>query len=366
MTSTSQPRLLHPLMGSDLKTLSQLLIRNGSIPLAHWPHVGIMVSAALLRWPFSTFERWWVQHQLPQKPPMPAPIFIVGHWRSGTTFLYNILSRSSQFNYISPLATGLPWDFLILASFLKPLLEQALPQQRFIDRVPVNPDSPQEDEIGLANMQTLSFYHGLYFPKNFDQHFKSGIFLEDCDAATIDHWQQTIHHYFQKHHLQHPHRQLLIKNPVYTARVARLKSMWPEAKFIHIYRNPYVVFQSMRNFYQSLFRELALQPFDHIDIDQVILTTYPKMMLTLIQDQATLAPDQFVEIKFEDLEADPMANITKIYQTLALPDLESAQPQFQSYLEAQGTYRKNQYTFKPEDQALVQKHWQPFLERWGY
>ena len=55
--------------------------------------------------------------------------------------------------------------------------------------------------------------------------------------------------------LQHPGQRLLIKNPVYTARVGLLRVLFPNAKFVHIYRNPYIVFQSMKNFYHTLLAE---------------------------------------------------------------------------------------------------------------
>ncbi|MEL6778375.1 MAG: sulfotransferase, partial [Cyanobacteria bacterium J06597_16] len=251
-----------------MRTLLMLFAKNGT---GRYPfHVVILLITALLRWPFSTYERWQVSRRSvnsgPESGPENGPIFIVGHWRSGTTFLYNVLSRAPQFTYVSPLATGLPWNFLTLGSWLQPLLNKALPKSRFIDRVPVSPDSPQEDEIALASMQSLSFYHGLYFPKHFTSHFNAGIFLEGCSRREIRHWEKTVAHFYKKLQLQHPNRQLLIKNPVYTARIAQLRRLWPNAKFIHIYRNPYTVFQSTENFYHKLFPEMALQPFDQVPI----------------------------------------------------------------------------------------------------
>ncbi len=65
-------------------------------------------------------------------PPMEPPLFIVGHWRSGTTHLFNILGESPRFQTISPVTTGLPWDFLVLGRLLKSLLEKTIPGARFI------------------------------------------------------------------------------------------------------------------------------------------------------------------------------------------------------------------------------------------
>ncbi|MEO0455279.1 MAG: sulfotransferase [Cyanobacteria bacterium P01_A01_bin.114] len=353
-------------MGSNLRTLRAVLSRNG--PGRYPLHLAVILTAAVLRWPFSSYERWWVlrSHLSPKNPTEPPPIFIVGHWRSGTTFLYNLLSRSPQFAYVSPIATGLPWDFLTMGKLLRPLLEKGLPEGRFIDQVPVNSDSPQEDEIALASMQPVSFYHGLYFPKNFIQNFNAGIFFDHCSHQDIQGWRWAMVHFCQKLQLQNPGRQLLIKNPVHTAQIAQLRSLWPNAKFIHIYRNPYVVFQSTLNFYAKLFQELALQRFDQVPIRESILKSYPKMMQALCKDTQDLPKQDFIEIQFEAFEADPMADLQRIYTQLELDRWEQAKPVFQSYLDAQKRYQKNRYAFPADVIEQVQAHWQPFIDRWGY
>ncbi|MEL6468788.1 MAG: sulfotransferase [Cyanobacteria bacterium J06623_4] len=364
---TSPPRLLHPLMGSNPRTLLRLLAQNG---LGNYPlHLSIVLAAAFLRWPFSAYERWQVASTdlaMLDKTVQQPPIFIVGHWRSGTTFLYNVLSRSPQFAYVSPLSTGLPWDFLTLGKLLRPILEKALPEGRFIDQVPVNPDSPQEDEIALASMQTLSFYHGLYFPKRFAQHFRAGIFLEGCKPAEIECWERAIAHFYKKLQLQNPQQQLLIKNPVYTARIQQLRQLWPTAKFIHIYRNPYIVFQSTLNFYRKLFPEIALQPYHQVPIRDIVLESYPKMLSALLRDSQQLPPQDFVTLRFETFEADPMAQLERVYSQLELSDWEKAKPSFQRYLEGQKTYKKNKYSFSEDSIRQVTHHWRPFIEQWGY
>ena len=363
---SSNPRLLHPLMGCNFSTLLKLLAANGFVSPRRIPNLAIILTASLLRIPFSTLERLVVRQLCHQMSPMSAPVFIVGHWRSGTTYLYNLLSRSPDFAYVTPLATGLPWDFLLLAKLLQPILEYVLPSDRFIDQVPVNPDSPQEDEIGLANMQLISFYHGLYFPRQFRKNFNAGIFLEDCDLNQIEQWKQSLSYFLTKLHLQQPDKRLLIKNPVYTSRVALLRSLFPDAKFIHIYRNPYIVFQSMRNFYHALFQELALQPIDRLEIDEVILESYPKMMNALLKDAADLPADQFVEVRFEEFERNPLQQLQHIYSSLELDNWEIAKPVFSAYLESQGSYRKNRYSFSAEANEKVWQHWQPFIEAWNY
>ena len=360
------PRLFHPLMGANLGTLMRVLKANGGVPPSRWPHAALAILAALGRWPFTAYESRRLAAWRREQGPTPAPVFIVGHWRSGTTHLYSLLARSPRFAYVPPLAVGLPWDFLVLGAALRPLLERALPANRFIDQVAVNPDSPQEDEIALANMQPLSFYHGLYFPRRFRENFEAGVFFDGCDDRAIDGWREAMELFMAKVGLQQPGRRVLIKNPVYTARVAMLRRMWPDARFIHIYRNPYVVFQSTRNFYRALFEELALQPAEQADVDSLILDSYPRMMNAVLEDTRTLPEDQFVELRFEDFEQHPLEEAERIYRTLGLPGFEDDRPAFEAYLSSTRGYRKNSYRFPPDDLQRVERHWGEFLRRWDY
>ena len=182
--------LFHPLCGSNLSTLARLLTTNGFVSPQQLPQASIALAFTLLRWPFSTAERVIMDLTRGRRAPIEAPVFIVGYWRSGTTHLHNLLSQAEAFGYISPLATGLPWDILGIVRMLEPLLELALPSDRYVDNVAVKPDSPQEDAIALASMAPVSYYHGLYFPQHFKRHFKRGVFFDGCDASEIDQWRR--------------------------------------------------------------------------------------------------------------------------------------------------------------------------------
>jgi len=359
------PNPSHPLLGADLLTLIRVTGNNGPVPPASRRLLLSAAGAALGRLPLTLAEQAYAR-LMARRRPMAAPVFIVGHWRSGTTHLYNTLSRSPRFGFVSPVATGLPWDFLFLGRLLRPWLERALPENRFVDRIPVNPDSPQEDEIALASMQELSFYHGIYFPSHLQENFRKGLFFEGCSEQQVRRWRRRFRLYMEKLAIAQPGTRLLIKNPVYTARVRMLQEIWPDARFIHIYRNPYVVFQSTRNFYRALLREFALQPYNPDDAEQLILESYPRMRNRVLEDTQDLPPGQFSEIRYETLEQAPLETLARVYEELELDGFEQDRPRFARYLQEVSSYRKNAYAYPEADNQKVLAHWGPFLERWGY
>lgn len=355
---------MHPLFGADLRCLTRLLLQHGGVSLPHMPMALAAGLSALGRLPFTMGERRLVAWKKSRAAPMPAPIFIVGHWRSGTTHLYNLLTRS-EFGYVTPIAAGMPLEFLTLGRWLRPLLVKMLPKTRYVDHMEVHADSPQEDEIPLGSMNPISFYHGIYFPKRFDRHFRRSMFLEGCSAAEIATWKAAFTGFIDKIWLDHGKR-LVIKNPVYTGRMPLIRSLYPDARFIHIYRNPHDVFRSTRRFYRRLLEQFAWQPFDHVDIDRAVLDGYRRMMDRLEQDKRTLRDDRFTELRFEDLETKPLAEIRRIYAELRLGDVGAAEPEIQAYLQSIAGFEKTAFAPTADERALVERHWGYFLDRFGY
>ncbi|WP_404378484.1 sulfotransferase family protein [Caenispirillum salinarum] len=357
---------MHPLSGSNLGTLMTVLARNGGASPRHWGQVAGILGSVLGRMPFTLAERMVTARRLRDLPAdLPPPVFILGHWRSGTTHLYNVLSRDPQFGYLAPLPTGMPWEMLTLVPLIRPLLERQLPQGRYIDNVAVTPDSPQEDEIALANMQPLSYYHALYFPGRFQEQFDKAVFLDGVSERELSVWKERFLLLCRKLTVESGGKPLLIKNPVYTARVALLREMFPEARFIHVHRDPVRIFESMRNFYHKLFPPMALQPYDHVDVDAVVLNTYGRMMERMLADVADLPADRYAEIGFETFEQQPVAELERVYGQLGLDGWEAAAPLFSAYLEGVSGYRKNTYREDPETASLVARHWGPYVQRWG-
>lgn len=356
--------MAHPLCGADPATLIRV-VRDAGLP-DRWGMMAGIVGAVLGRMPITGLEHLaTARGALRAADEMPAPIFILGHWRSGTTHLYNLMAGAG-FGYVPPVAVGLPWDQAGIARFLRPLLERALPEHRWIDGMAVTPTSPQEDEIALASMNELSFYHGIYFPRHFDRLLDRGVFLDGASDAQIARWEHRLRLFYGKLYRAQG-AQLLIKNPVYTARVAQLRRLFPGAKFIHIHRSPHDVFASMRNFYARLLDVMVLQdvPAD-LDIDATILRVFDRMMERLERDIADLSAPDYVELGYRDLSEDPIAALRRIYDTLALPGYEAAEPGFRAHLAAVQSYRKNRFEPDRAADAKVNAALGRWLARWGY
>ena len=358
-------RLFHPLAGADLRTLCAVLSRNGGVSPSRAHVAAIALCSAALRLPFTLAEHAALARRLRGQPNLPAPIFIIGHWRSGTTHLANVLSRSPRFGILSPVAVGLPWEALSLARLIGSHIERHLPPNRLIDDIALARDLPQEDELALANMTPLSFYHGIYFPSALEANFECGLFLDGCPEARIEAWTKALRQYMAKMTLREGRRPLLIRNPVYSTRIPLLRALWPDARFIHIHRNPFLVYASSRRMFATLLRELSLQDAAP-DLDGLVLRTYPRLMAQLLKDAATLPAGSFTEIRYETFRQNPLGELERVLDELDLPGFAEAREEFARYLASVSGYRPAAHRLKPADLDRVSAAWAPFIERWSY
>jgi hypothetical protein len=361
------PTWNHPLLGADGGTLLRLFGRH-PVPPAMWPRVAALLASAAARAPLGWLERARVAVAADPLADMPPPLFVLGHWRSGTTHLYNLLSRDPQFAWPDPIATGLPWNFLFIGRALRPLLERALPESRLIDNVAVDPDSPQEDEIALASMQTLSYYHALYFPADFGAVFEPGAFPDAAHPSSrlLARRTRRFRHYCRKLLLQGPGDRLLVKNPIHTGQVAWLTRVFPNARFVHIHRSPYVVFESTRNFYRKLLPAYSYQRYEADAVEPFILDAYPRLYRRMYDDVADLPGERFVEIGYDELDRRPLDCLRRVYGRLDLGDFDAVEPRVRDYLEGLRGYRRNPHRFPEADLEKVEAAWGEWIARWGY
>ncbi len=356
----------HPLMGVGLANLFRLFRLYGWPERGHRGKAFMFALSALARTPFELIDLIMVALKRKSVEPFEAPVFILGHWRSGTTHLLNIMSKAGRFAYISPFATALPGSFLSITRLFRPLLVKSLPKGRYIDGIPVEAESPQEDEIALSNVTLNSFFHALYFPKDFYETFNRGLFFDGVSADEVAEWSEKLQAFYLKLQIENPGKRLLIKNPVYTARVEEILKIYPGAKFIHIYRNPYKIFFSMRNFYQKLLAEFPLQEHALDNLDDHILSVYTRMMANLERDIAKIPDGHFIELKYEDFQENPLKELENIYEALDLGPFSEDKAAFEAYLHSVKGYKKNVYDFPDADLARLDIHLRKYILKGRY
>ena len=245
------------------------------------------------------------------------------------------------------------------------MLSFFLPRRRPMDNVEMSLAAPQEDEFALCAATLKSPCMAWVFPRQ-KESFEKYLTFRDVDSLEVAEWREAFYVFLKKLQLR-DNRPLVLKSPPHTARVRLLLELFPNAKFIHIHRNPVPVFQSTRRTFQIMVHWHNLQRTEVPDLDDWLIRQYRTMYDAFLEDRSKIPARQYCEVAFEQLERDPIGEIRKIYQTLDLPDFAVFEPALQKYTDSLAGYKKN--TFPELDANLktrLLREWEKYFAEWDY
>jgi hypothetical protein len=297
---------------------------------------------------------------------VPDPVFILGVHRSGTTHLHNLVALDERFCAPRAYHTLNPVGFLLSGWLITPLLAAFMPWKRPMDAVRFHMFAPQEEEFAISAVSRLSPYWLMSFPRQV-AHYERYACADGFTPGQRAEWKRQYLLFLRKLTFWSRKRPLL-KNPYNTARVEMLLEMFPRAKLIHISRHPYDVYRSNMHLAREGHVVHQLQDPDPSDSYQTrFLGNYAKMEQAFYQQTAGLPPDQVAEVRFEDVERDPLGQVRRIYDQLGLEFTAALEKRLSGYLAKIAGYRKNSFRQLPEeDRRRIDAEMAPFMIRWGY
>ncbi len=300
------------------------------------------------------------------KPAITAPVFIIGHWRSGTTYIHNLLSCDPQFGYCTTYQTVFPHLMLYGSGLFRHIASLCMPATRPTDSLELSVDQPQEEEFALSNMTHAATYHFWLFPEQAELYRDRYLLDKGCTEQDRQLLQSAI---IKNIHLALHHQnkcRYLSKNPPHTARVAMIAQMFPDAKFIYLVRNPYTVFRSTMNFFSKTIDAIALQSIPNAQLERYVLQTHRDMIAKYEREKVTIDPANIIELQFEQFESDPLGTTEQVYRHLNLGDFESVKGRMAQYIDTKRGFTKNRYQPNPRTAQLVRYYCQQTIDRWGY
>ena len=310
-------------------------------------------------------EQWKYGRRFMQET-VPPPLFILGHWRSGTTHLHNLLSRDERYAFPNLYQVLYPHTFLTTEAVNSRLLSLILPRTRFgIDNVEISWRAPYEDEFTIATMTQLSPYVTMAFPRrhNFYDRFLT---LAHTSPEEIGQWKAAMMTFLKKLTFKY-HRPLILKSPGHTCRIRLLLELFPDAKFIHIRRNPFEVFQSMKKMISASLRFWHLQDSKCVDWEERTIRQYREMYDAYFGQRRLIPDGHLHEMSFEALEADPLAQLRRIYEALDLPAFQHFEPKLHEYLNTLHGYQRNRLPqLSSEMCERLTREWSACFETWDY
>jgi len=356
-----------PLAGYTLSNLFHLLRQNNfRIGFRYLPRFMYSTAVSSVMAPFRAQERKKFDNKIANTTISHHPLLILGHWRSGTTYLHNILSLDRNLGYFTTFQAYLPGVFLANEKLFKSIVASSIPKRRPMDNVPMHPDFPQEDQYAVGAFSPYSYYHGWCFPNNMD-FYNRFVLMENVSDFDIQRWKEIYLYLLKKVTIAVGGKRLVLKNQDNTAKVKLLLELFPDAKFILIQRNPYDLYYSMLKFMRMVIPLYCVQKpplFD--EVEDLMMELYARMFRKYLKERTLIPKGNLVEVKYEDFIREPIQTIQHIYSELNLDGFTASRAAFDTYLKNQEAFNEESYTISDEVRAKIDERWGFIKEAFDY
>lgn len=267
--------------------------------------------------------------------PVP-PLFIVGNFRTGSTFLHRLIAMDNQ-NFV-PINS---WEI-----YAAPTITQRR-VMKVIEKIDGLFGSPLKRAVQWMNKERLGKipYHkiGVWEPEEDDGvfvymwegfitwfFFPSKVLMEervDFDDVIPRRRRRRMMSFYRRflgaHSWYHAKRsgrvrRVISKNPAFSPRIKSLRSVFNNAQYVHLVRDPKDTLSSALAWFSECFTWFASPKVKLPMVEQIyhmILKWYRKTEENL----RALSPDQFITVRYPDLVKDPKGTVENIYTHFGIP-----------------------------------------------
>ncbi|MFA6618110.1 MAG: sulfotransferase [Candidatus Neomarinimicrobiota bacterium] len=294
------------------------------------------------------------------------PLFVIGHWRTGTTFMHNLLHLDSHFGYLSNYQAYVFTVALLNSKAMSFLSKPLFPKERLQDNIKIGPTYPAEEEQPFAMISTRTGMQTFFFPRNRMYFDKYNVF-KGISVREKRLWQRDFIYLLRNISLYNKQKPLLLKNPHNTGRVKEILELFPHAKFIFLHRDPYTVYISTLHMYDKVVRTQFFHDVSNEEIEDLVMYISRETLRKYLDDRSLIPEGNLIEIAYKDLAEKPFETVQKIYDKLSLPDFKKVEPAIKQHLEEVKNYKKNEFKeLSPEQKARVRKELDFYFRAFDY
>ena len=335
---------MHPLLGATPWALLRTATSNKTRPTVHFlPKFVFVLAVNVLNLPFIILEELYLA-LFKRRGNQTAPIFIIGHPRTGTTHLQQVLSDDPQFFTPQLYQILFPNYSNTFARLLNLLIFPFFPKTRPQDNVELGLEKPQEEEFALAATSGLSFINAFYFPKKFRSIINQAVLFEN--PRDKRRWQRSLSRFVRS--INRSGKTLILKSPANMARIDAILELFPGAKFIHIQRDSSKTFQSTLHLFEQVLPQTSFQMLREEEMVDNAFFMFETFYTAYRRQSARLDANQLLEVSHEGFTKNPDEELAKIYSFMG-----KNRPPIGSRLTDYKNYQKNNH--KPLPNYLVKR-----------
>ncbi|HEU4904434.1 MAG TPA: sulfotransferase [Flavisolibacter sp.] len=298
------------------------------------------------------------------------PLFILGYYRSGTSYLHQCLVQDDRFGYHTNFQMVLPEVMLTSEKTLLPIFEAVCRLFKLTDsvhRVPLSFRFPGEEDATMTTfLDPKGAQWGYFLPEMMTEQFRKYVMFENVPAHAVEAWKKSFLYLLKKISLANHQKQLVLKSPPNTARIKLLLSLFPDAKFIFIHRNPYEVYASNKRFWEVVQKKFALKSARSVDVRSLILDTYSQIMQRYLQEKDLVPANQLTELAYADFVQKPVESLRSAYAALQLDDFGYCENKLKTFTGQQKQFVQLKHALPDNERKLVSEKLEPVIRHWNY
>ena len=334
------------------------------IDRSRWPMAICAFAATAVPAVWNPLQKRFYGRRAANLPLAGDPIFVIGHWRSGTTLLHELLTLDDSYATANTFQCFNPLSFLLTESWLRPMTAPLLPQRRPMDNMDMGWNVPQEDEFALMTLGLPTTYRRIAFPNSTPRHLDY-LNMNGIPGPELDRWKQGFDTFLR--YLNYKHRKpLVLKSPPHTGRMGIIKEMYPNARFIHLTRHPLKFIPSTMHMWRALDYTNGFQLPRYDDLRDYVLMCFKRLYDGFERDRPKLSDRELVTVRFEDLIRQPAEELGRIYEQLGLGDYGLVEDKIRQRMNETKDYKRNTYEVADDLRREIRSRCQNYSDEFGY
>jgi omega-hydroxy-beta-dihydromenaquinone-9 sulfotransferase len=295
------------------------------------------------------------------------PIFVIGHWRTGTTLLHDLFSVDPHLAYPTTFECFFPHHFLLTEATLPKVMKVLLPKKRPQDDVPVGFDRPQEEEFAMMMLGQGTPYFTHAWPR-FGPAMSDYLDFKGVSEGERKKWADAYMWLYRRLALKHEGKRLVMKTPANAARLKLLTKLFPDARYVYLARNPLDVFPSTVKLWRALYSTQGLHNPPRLDpwLDDYVLDMFARLTEDYEEDRHLIPEDHLVELRYEDFVKDPVGHMRDIYARLGIEGFAEAETPMRDFLGERSEHQVSRYELPETLKRKVIARLKPYIDRFGY
>jgi LPS sulfotransferase NodH len=120
------------------------------------------------------------------------------------------------------------------------------------------------------------------------------------------------------------------------------------------------------NLWRVLDEAQALQRPHHRELRQYVFEALQRMYDAFESQRIHLSQNQIIDVRYEDLVANPVETMEQIYRSLELDDFEPVRASLQAMTQEKRRYQTNRYELDSDTEAEILDRWSTYARKYGY